>query len=126
MLSVACDDHFFFSPIHLIHSSVALQAFVGPWPLQFRDLFYTDGRTLWMSDQPVARPLHTHRTTQTQNKRTQKHPCLFSGIRTHDPSIRATKTVHALDRVVTIISACFPLSRCNVDEIKFSIKLTMF
>jgi hypothetical protein len=31
---------------------------VGPWPLlQFRNLFYTDGRTPWTSDQPVAKPL---------------------------------------------------------------------
>jgi hypothetical protein len=36
---------------------------------------YTVGRTLWTEDQPVARPLPTHRTTQTQNKRTQYiHP----------------------------------------------------
>jgi hypothetical protein len=48
---------------------MALQPFVWPWPLlQFRDLFYTDGRHPWTSDQPVARPLPTHRTTQTQNK----------------------------------------------------------
>jgi hypothetical protein len=28
--------------------------------------FYTVGRTPWTGDQPVARPLHAHRTTQTQ------------------------------------------------------------
>jgi hypothetical protein len=40
-------------------------------------ILYTVGRTLWMGDQPVARPLPTHRTTQTHNKRTQySHPCL--------------------------------------------------
>jgi hypothetical protein len=34
-----------------IHSSVALQPLVGPWPLlQFRELSYTDGRTPWTSD----------------------------------------------------------------------------
>jgi hypothetical protein len=44
--------------------------------LQFRNLFYTDGRTPWTSDQPVERTLPTHRTTQTQNKGTYKHPCL--------------------------------------------------
>jgi hypothetical protein len=70
-----------------IHSSMALQPFVGPWPLlQFRNLFYIDGRTPWKRDQPVAWTLPTHRTTQTQNKRThththththtQRHPCL--------------------------------------------------
>jgi hypothetical protein len=60
-----------------IHSSMALQPFVGPWPLlQFRNLLYTVGRTPWTGGQPVARPLLTHRTTQTQNERTYKHPCL--------------------------------------------------
>jgi hypothetical protein len=40
-------------------------------------ILYTVGRTPWMGDQPVTRPLPTHRTTQTQNKRTQyRHPCL--------------------------------------------------
>jgi hypothetical protein len=43
--------------------SMALQSFVGPWPLfQFLNL-YTAGRTPWTGDQPVARPLPTHRTT---------------------------------------------------------------
>jgi hypothetical protein len=60
-----------------IRSSMALRPFVGPWPLlQLRNLFYTDGRTPWTSDQPVARPLPTLRATQTQNKRTHRHPCL--------------------------------------------------
>jgi hypothetical protein len=56
---------------------MALQPFVGHWPLlQFRNLFYTDSRTPWTRDQPVVRPLPTHRTTQTQNKRTKRHQCL--------------------------------------------------
>jgi hypothetical protein len=39
-----------------IHSSMALQPVVGPWPLlQFRNLFHTVGRTPWTSDQPVAK-----------------------------------------------------------------------
>jgi hypothetical protein len=42
---------------------------VGPWPLfQFRNPIL--GRIPWTGDQPVARPLPTHKTTQTQNKRT--------------------------------------------------------
>jgi hypothetical protein len=36
-------------------------------------ILYTVGRTPWKGDQPVARPLPTHRTTQTQNKRTQTY-----------------------------------------------------
>jgi hypothetical protein len=59
----------------VIHSSMALQPFVGPWPpLQFRNLLYTDGKTPWRSGQPAARPLHAHRTTQTENKRTHRRP----------------------------------------------------
>lgn len=34
-------------------------------------ILYTVGRTSWMGDQPVARPLHTHRIAQTQNRHTQ-------------------------------------------------------
>jgi hypothetical protein len=41
-----------------IHSLMALQPLVEPWPLlQFRNHFYTDGRTPSTSDQPVARLL---------------------------------------------------------------------
>jgi hypothetical protein len=40
-----------------------VQPFVGPCPL-FQFLNPVDG-------QPVGRPLPTHRTTQTQNKRTE-------------------------------------------------------
>jgi hypothetical protein len=40
-------------------------------------ILYTVGRTPWTGDQPVARSLPTHRTTQTQNKRTKyRHPYL--------------------------------------------------
>jgi hypothetical protein len=59
---------------------MSLQPFIGPRPLfQFRNIFYTDGRTPWTSDQPVTRPLPTHRTTQTQNKHTHRHACLDWG-----------------------------------------------
>jgi hypothetical protein len=57
----------------------------GLWFFQFYDHF-TDGRTPWTSDQPVARPLPKHRTTQIQN--THIHiPNIHNlcGIRTHDP-----------------------------------------
>jgi hypothetical protein len=69
-----------------VHSSMALQLFVGPWPLlQFHNHFYTDGRTPWTNDQPITRPLPTHRI----NAHTDIH--VLSGIRTHDPSIQASK-----------------------------------
>jgi hypothetical protein len=48
-------------------------------------ILYTPGRNPWTWDQPVARPLPTHRTKQ--NNRTDIHTS--SGIRTHDPSVSA-------------------------------------
>jgi phosphotransferase system glucose/maltose/N-acetylglucosamine-specific IIC component len=38
-------------------------------------ILYTVGRTPWKGDQHDGRPLPTHRTTETQNKR-KRHPCL--------------------------------------------------
>jgi hypothetical protein len=69
---------------------MALRPFVGPWPLlQFRNLFYTDGRTPWTSDQYFARSLPTHRTTQTQKAHTNIHA--LSGIQIHDPRVRMSE-----------------------------------
>jgi hypothetical protein len=77
---------------------MALQHFIGPWPLlQFLDPIHSRYDSL-DGDQPVARPLFTHRTTQTQNKRTQyRHPCL-EWDSTHDPSVRASEDSAATDR----------------------------
>jgi hypothetical protein len=74
-----------------IHSWMALQPFVGSWPLlHFRNDFYTDGRTPWMSDQPLeGRYLHTgqhkHRINANKDINT------LSGIRTHDRRARASE-----------------------------------
>jgi hypothetical protein len=52
---------------NLHHPSMALQPFVGPWPLlQFRYLFYTDGMTPWTGDQPLAKTLPTHRHSRLE------------------------------------------------------------
>jgi hypothetical protein len=55
--------------VSIRHVATAISSIYGstalfePWPLlQFRNLFYTDGRTTWSNDQPVARPLPPHRT----------------------------------------------------------------
>jgi hypothetical protein len=87
---------------------MVVQPFVGPWPLlQFRNLFYTDGRTPWTGDQPVARPLPTHRTTQTQNKRTQTSMPQV-GLEPTIPVFERASTVHALDLAATVIrTVCF-------------------
>jgi hypothetical protein len=47
----------------------------------------TVGRTPCTEDQPVARPLHTQDNTNTELTQTDIHA--LSGIRTHDPSVRA-------------------------------------
>jgi hypothetical protein len=89
--------------LSFIHSSMALQPFFGLWPLlQFRNLCYKGGRTPWTGDQPVARPLPTHRTTQTQNTCTQTS-MPWVGFEPTIPSFERAKTVHALDGAATVI-----------------------
>jgi hypothetical protein len=66
---------------------------------------YTVGRTPRTGDQPVARPLPTHRTTQTQTSMSRV------GFETTIPMFERAKTVHALDRADTVngTSYCFLL-----------------
>jgi hypothetical protein len=69
--------------------------------LSFLNL-YTVGRAPWTGDQPVPRPLSTHRTTQTQTKRTQTS---MPRVR-FEPTTSAfewAKMVHALDHAATVI-----------------------
>jgi hypothetical protein len=68
---------------------MALQALRTFAYFQFSNL-YAARTTLCMGDQPVARPLPTHRTTQTRNERTQTS-IASSGIRTYDRSFGATE-----------------------------------
>jgi hypothetical protein len=65
-------------------------------------ILYTVGRTPWTGDQRVARPLPTHRTTQTQNKRTQISVPRV-GFEPTIPVFERAKTVHALARTATVI-----------------------
>jgi hypothetical protein len=65
-------------------------------------ILYTIGRTPWTGDQPVARPLLTHRTTQTQNKRTQTSMPRVEFEPTI-PAFERAKIVYALDRAATVI-----------------------
>jgi hypothetical protein len=80
---------------------MALQPF-APWPLfQFPNI-YTVANTPWTCDQPVARPLSAHRTTYTQNERTQT--CmLLVGFEPTISVFERAKTVHALDRAATVM-----------------------
>jgi hypothetical protein len=71
------------------HTAFSIYGSSRPWPLfQFFNP-YTIGRTPWTGDQTVASPLPTHRTTQTQNKRTQ----------TSMPSVGFVPTIPVFERV---------------------------
>jgi hypothetical protein len=101
--------------------------------------FFTDGRAPWASDQPVARPLPKRRTTQTQNKRIHTPNIhALSGIRTHDPSFRASEDSSCLrprdhcDRhrflyasiIITLQSSSHSVHiyiRTNIHEISYAI-----
>jgi hypothetical protein len=58
---------------HFIHSSMPLQPFVGPWPLQFRNLFFFT-QSVGLLGQVISpsQGLYLH---TGQHKRTHKHPC---------------------------------------------------
>jgi hypothetical protein len=71
--------------------------FVGPWLFFSVLILYRVGRTPWTGDQPIARPLRTHRTTQTQNTRTQ------TSMQPTSPAFERAKAVHALDPAATVI-----------------------
>jgi hypothetical protein len=81
---------------------MALQPFVGPWPLfQFLDLFAQSVVLLGRGISPSQdRYLHTGQHKQRIKAHTYIHAS--SVIRTHDPTERA-RTVHALDRALTVI-----------------------
>jgi hypothetical protein len=59
-------------------------------------ILYTIGRTPLAGDQPVARPLPSHRTTQTQNKGTQTS-MPWVGVEPTNPAFKREKGVHSLD-----------------------------
>jgi hypothetical protein len=79
---------------------MALQPF-RPWRFFSFLILHTVGRTPWTVDQSVARPLPTHRTTQTQNKRTQASMPPV-GFESTIPVFERAKTVHALDLAATV------------------------
>jgi hypothetical protein len=78
-------------------------------------ILYTVGRTSWMGDQPVARPLLTHRTTQTQNKRTETSMPRVRFELTI-PVFEWAKTVHALGRAATVIGVPQDCVRCLMNN----------
>jgi hypothetical protein len=86
------------SPISIIKGDTLL----GPGGFFSFVILYTVGRTPWTGDQPVARPLPKHRTTQTQNKRTQT-TIPRMGFEPTTIEFEQAKTGHTLDRAATVI-----------------------
>jgi hypothetical protein len=68
---------------------------------QFLNL-YTISTNTWTGDQTVARPLSTHRTAQTQNKRKQTSMSLV-GFEHTTLVFEETTNIFALDRAATVI-----------------------
>jgi hypothetical protein len=93
---------------------MALQPYIGPWPLLH---LHTVGRTSWTGDQPIARLLPTHRTTQTQNTEFMIRVVLKPTI----PAFERAKTLYTniFDRAPPLWSAkCVtPVSHDNTRRI---------
>jgi hypothetical protein len=81
---------------------MALESYVRPWLLFNFLISYTVGRTPWKEDQPVARLLPAHRTTQTQNIRTQTSLPQV-GFEPTIPVFERAKRVHAWEGAATVI-----------------------
>jgi hypothetical protein len=85
-----------------ILSMYGSRALVNPGRFFSFLIFYTAGGTPWTRDQPIRKSLPTHRTTQTQNKRT-KTSMSGVGFEPTIPVFERAKTVHALHRAATVI-----------------------
>jgi hypothetical protein len=85
---------------------MALEPFVGPWPL-FQFFYFLHSRYDSLEgDKSVARPEPAHRTAQTQNKRKEASMPQV-GFEPTIPLFERAKTVHALDRTTTVIGVEF-------------------
>jgi hypothetical protein len=83
---------------------LGLYSTCGPWPLfQFLNL-YTVGRTPWTGDQPVARPLPTHRINADRVPRVGFEPTI--------PVFERAKTLR-------------PHGHCDWQEPNLSISITL-
>jgi hypothetical protein len=118
--------HYAVSPGHLWHLpsfllfslSMALQP-LGPWPLFLFLKPYTQSVGLLGRGISSSQGHCLHRTTQTQNKRTQiSMPRV--GFEPTIPVFERAKTVHALDRAVIVLGSSFFLCPNILLNILFS------
>jgi hypothetical protein len=79
--------------LHFFHSSMALQPFVGPWPLLHFHKHFTQSVGLhgWVISPSQGLYLHRVQHKHRINVHTDIHA--LSGIRTHDPSVRANEDI---------------------------------
>jgi hypothetical protein len=104
---------------------MAVQPFSGSWPLfHIRNLDTID-RATWTGNEPVGRPIPTHRITQTQNK------CTYTSVPRKEfeptiPEFERAKSVNTLVRAATAIDLRYAWSlikRKFVPELKLSATL---
>jgi hypothetical protein len=90
----------------LIHSSMALQPFVGLWPyVQFRNPYTQSVGLLGRGISP-SQGRYLHPGQHKQNKRTPTS-MPFMGFEPTTPVFKRAKTIHVLDRGATVIG--FPI-----------------
>jgi hypothetical protein len=92
-----------------------------------------------MGDQPIARPLPIHRTTQEHRVNTHRDTYALSGIRAHDPSVPASEDssylrprdhcdrriyIYTTDVFTTIITAVMPTTLQTVNSLTRAKKLS--
>jgi hypothetical protein len=88
-----------------VYLSIYLQYFCCTLAISFSSLIlYTVGWTTWTGDQPVTRPLPTHRTTETQNRRTQTS-MPWVGFEPTISVFQRTETVHISHPAATVIGS---------------------
>jgi hypothetical protein len=93
---------------------MALQLFIGPWPLfQFLNPIHSRQDPL-EGVQPIVRLLPTHRTTQIQIKLTQTLPRV--GFEPTIPAFEMAKAVHALDCAATVIGQSTFITCINMQD----------
>jgi hypothetical protein len=78
-------------------------ALLGPGLFFSFVIFFTQPVGLLQRMISPSQGCYLHRTTQTQNKSTHKHPWLGVGFEPTIPAFEREKTVHALDSAATVI-----------------------
>jgi hypothetical protein len=104
------------APVPFIHSFIRQWIYsplLGPGLFFSFVIFFTQTVGLLGREISSSQDRCLHRTTQTQNKRIHRHPCLWVGFEPTIPSFERAKTVHARDRGATVTDSSAILSTTN-------------